>query len=68
MNKTEFREVINASKEKTWDVLFNQYGDIHIHNPTMKSSTYLNNATQGELNCVRHCKFDDKLFLNEKNN
>ncbi len=66
MNKSEFREVINASKEKTWEVLFNQYGDIHIHNPTMQSSNYMHNASRGELNCVRHCKFSDKLFLDEK--
>ena len=66
MNKSEFREVINASKEKTWEVLFNQYGDIHIHNPGMQSSNYLNNATKGELNCVRHCDFTDKLSLDEK--
>ncbi len=66
MNKSEFREVINASKEKTWEVLFNQYGDIHIHNPTMQSSNYMHNASRGELNCMRHCKFSDKLFLDEK--
>ncbi len=35
MSKSEFKTVINASKEKTWEVLFQQYGDIHIHNPTM---------------------------------
>ncbi len=66
MNKSEFREVINASKEKTWEVLFNQYGDIHIHNPTMISSNYMHNASKGELNCVRRCQFDEKLSLEEK--
>lgn len=66
MNKSEFKEVVNASKEKTWEVLFNQYGDIHIHNPTMTASNYMHNASKGELNCVRHCKFGDKLFLEEK--
>lgn len=65
MNKTEFKEVVNASKEKTWDVLFYQYGDIHVHNPTMQSSNYMNNATKGELNCVRHTEFTDKLYLDE---
>ncbi len=30
MKKTEIKEVINASVEKIWDVLFMQYGDIHI--------------------------------------
>jgi len=65
MKKTEYKEVINASLEKTWEVLYKQYGDIHIHNPTMPTSNYLNNATHGGLNCSRHCKFDDKLFLEE---
>ena len=66
MNKSEFREVINASKEKTWEVLFTQYGDIHVHNPGMISSNYMHNATNGELNCERHCQFNDKLSLDEK--
>lgn len=65
MKKSEFTEVINASKEKTWDVLFNQYGDIHVHNPGMIASNYIGNATKGELNCVRHCQFNEKLSLEE---
>ena len=65
MKKSEFTEVINASKEKTWDVLFNQYGDVHVHNPGIITSNYLDNATKGELNCVRHCQFDEKLGLDE---
>lgn len=66
MNKSEYKEIINASVEKTWEVLFNQYGDIHIHNPTMPTSNYIGDATKGGLNCSRHCMFDDKLFLDEK--
>ncbi|MEM7117553.1 MAG: hypothetical protein AAF614_34290 [Chloroflexota bacterium] len=66
MNRSEFKEVINASREKTWDVLFNQYGDIHIHNPLMTSSSYLNNASRGGLDCVRHTEFPGKLYLDEK--
>ena len=66
MDRSEFREVIGASKEKTWEVLFDQYGDIHVHNPTMVSSNYLNKASKGELNCVRHCKFNDRLYLDEE--
>ena len=65
MSKTEFKQVINASKEKTWEVLFNQYGDIHIHNPGMPTSKYIGNSTKGELNASRHVTFDDKLFLEE---
>ena len=65
MKISEFKEVINASKAKTWDVLFNQYGDIHVHNPGMIASNYVGNATKGELNSVRHCKFNEKLSLDE---
>lgn len=66
MKTTEIKEVINASAEKIWDVLFTQYGDIHIHNPNMQSSNYVSKDTTGALNCVRHCQFDDKLSLQEK--
>ncbi len=66
MKKSEFTETISATKEKVWQVLFDQYGDIQVHNPTMQSSNYMHNATKGGLNCVRHCQFDDKLYVEEK--
>ncbi|MEM6995302.1 MAG: SRPBCC family protein [Myxococcota bacterium] len=66
VNKSEFVEVIHASKEKVWQVLFSEYGDIHVHNPTMHASNYMNGAERGELGCVRHTEFGDKLFLDEK--
>jgi len=66
MNKSEFRVVINAPKEKIWEVLFTQYGDIHVHNPGIVSSNYMHDATSGELNCTRRCQFNDKLSLDEK--
>ena len=66
MSKSEFKQVINTSKEKTWEVLFTQYGDIHIHNPTMPTSHYIGNDKIGKLNSSRHCTFDEKLFLDEK--
>ncbi len=65
MSKSEFTEVINASKEKVWDVLFNEYGDIHVHNPGMIASHYMNNGTKGELNSKRHVNFSEKLWLDE---
>lgn len=66
MNKSVLKETINASKEAVWEVLFNQYGDIHIHNPTMPESNYMHGATKGEVNSERHCMFNDKLFVDEK--
>jgi len=41
-------------------------GDIHVHNPTMVTSHYLRDGTKGALNVVRHCKFSEKLFLDEE--
>ncbi len=66
MKTSEIKEIVNAPLDKTWNVLFTQYGDIHVHNPNMIASEYMNNATEGEVNCVRSCKFDDKLYLEEK--
>ena len=65
MSKSEFTEVINAPIEKVWDVLFNQYGDIHIHNPGMIASHYMNDFNKGELNSKRHVNFSEKLWLQE---
>jgi len=56
MNKSEFTEVISAPVEKTWEVLFRQYGDIHVHNPTMISSNYMNSASTGAVDWnTIHC-------------
>ena len=65
-NKSEFIEVINAPKEQVWKVLFSEYGDIHVHNPNMQASHYMHGAERGELGCVRHVEFSDKLSLDEK--
>jgi hypothetical protein len=65
MKESEFKIEVNATKEQVWEVLFNQYGDIHVHNPGMIASNYVGNETKGALNCVRHCKFDEKLALDE---
>ena len=48
MNQSEFKEVINASKEEVWEVLFSQYGDIHIHNPSMEPSNFVQSMFLGE--------------------
>lgn len=66
MSTTQFREVINAPSEAVWEVLFNQYGDIHKHNPTMVASEYIGDASKGALNISRRCMFDDKLYVDEK--
>ena len=66
MNQSELNTTINASREDVWEILFSQYGDIHVHNPTMQSSIYLHDASRGALDVVRHCEFTDKLYLDEQ--
>ena len=66
MNESELKVTIGASREDVWEVLFTQYGDIHIHNPTMDSSNYMHDALKGELDSARHVQFSDKLYLEEK--
>lgn len=65
MSTSKFQQTINASQEKVWEVLFEQYGDIHIHNPTMPTSKYVGDFTKGTVNCPRHVTFDEKLYLEE---
>ena len=66
MNQSELNETINASTEKVWEVLFSQYGDIQIHNPTMTASSYMHGASEGASDVVRHCEFGKKLYLDEQ--
>lgn len=66
MNQSELHETINAPQEVVWDVLVAQYGDIHVHNPTMTASAYLQGATEGASGVVRHCEFGPKLYLDER--
>ncbi|MCP3936922.1 MAG: hypothetical protein GY708_16295 [Actinomycetia bacterium] len=66
MNQSELNDSIRASREDVWEILFSQFGDIHIHNPTMQSSNYMHDASRGALDVVRHCEFTDKLYLDEQ--
>jgi hypothetical protein len=66
MNQSELHETIAASTDEVWEVLFAQYGDIHVHNPTMTASSYLDGASEGAEGVVRHCEFGTKLYLDER--
>ena len=66
MNQSVLDETVRASKADVWEVLFSQFGDIHVHNPTMQSSSYLHGASTGAKDVVRHCEFTDKLYLDEQ--
>ena len=66
MNQSELNETIIAPREEVWEVLFSQYGDIHIHNPTMTASGYMHGSTRGAQEVVRHCEFGKKLYLDEQ--
>lgn len=66
MKTIVFEEVINVSKSKTWDVLFNRFGDVALHNPNLENSNFLNDSKTGGLDCERHCSLDAKTYVKEK--
>lgn len=66
MKSIEVTQVLNATKEKIWNALFNDYGDIHLHNPGIIKSHNLNDATKGALGCSRHCEFEGGMFIDEE--
>lgn len=66
MKSIESTQVISADTSKVWNTLFNQYGDIHLHNPGVIRSYNMNDAVEGALGCVRHCDFQGGIFVEEE--
>jgi len=56
---------IGAGKEKVWDVLFNQFGEVNNFNPLIDSSHYLNDK-EGQVGCERQCQIDGKTAVQER--
>ncbi|MCK6609273.1 MAG: SRPBCC family protein [Bacteroidia bacterium] len=57
--------LINASREKVWDILFNRFGQTHLYNPNIMGS-HDTTSNQGEVGCERQCNIDKKTFIREK--
>lgn len=66
MKSIEKTQVVNATKEKVWNALFTDYGDIYLHNPAITKSHNMNGATKGALGCIRHCDFLGGIFVDEE--
>lgn len=56
---------LNASKEKTWDLLFNRFGETHLFNPLLDSS-HFTKGDAGEVGCERQCDLDSKNSIQER--
>jgi len=56
---------INTSKEKTWDVLFNKFGEVNLFNPLIEGSHH-SSGKRGEVGCERQCDLDSKTSVIEK--
>ncbi len=56
---------VSTSKDKTWDVIFNQFGEVNAFNPHIEGS-HFTQGTQGELGCERQCDLDSKNSIQEK--
>ena len=66
MHQIILNEVINVSKDNVWNVLVKQFGDVHKWNPNLQGSHFMNGATEGNLDCERHCSLDNKTYFKEK--
>ncbi len=66
MKSIELKQVVNAAKEKVWNAIFVDFGDIYLHNPGMTKSNNMNDATKGALGCSRHCEFVNGMFVDEE--
>lgn len=66
MASIEVKQVLNSEIEKVWNALYNDYGNIYLHNPGIVKSNNLNDATKGALGVLRHCEFVDGMFVDEE--
>lgn len=56
---------LNASKEKTWDLLFNRFGETHLFNPLLDSS-HFTKGDSGKVGCERQCDLDANNSIQER--
>lgn len=57
--------IINASKEKVWDLLFNRFDEVNRFNPIIEGSHHVTGA-KGEVGCERYCAMSEKKGVKEK--
>lgn len=56
---------LNAGKEKTWDLLFNRFGETYLFNPLLEGS-HFTKGNSGEVGCERQCDLDSKNSIQER--
>lgn len=57
--------IVNSSKAKAWDVLFNRFGEVNAFNPLIEGS-HFTKGDNGALGCERQCDLDSKNSIHEK--
>ena len=57
--------IVNSSKSKVWDVLFNRFGEVNTFNPHIEGS-HFTKGSKGEIGCERQCDLDSKNSIQEK--
>ncbi len=65
MKRIEKEIVINASKEATWDLLFNRFGEVNNFNPLIEGSHH-HSGEKGEVGCERQCQLSPNSIITEK--
>jgi len=57
--------LVNSSKAKAWDVLFNRFGEVNTFNPLIEGS-HFTKGNKGALGSERQCDLDGKNSIHEK--
>lgn len=57
--------LVNSSKAKAWDVLFNRFGEVNAFNPLIEGS-HFTKGNNGEVGCERQCDLNSKNSIHEK--
>jgi len=65
IHEIEKEIIVFASKDKVWDLLVNQFGEVNNFNPLIIESHALD-SKQGKVGCERHCAIDNKRSVVER--
>ena len=65
LNEIKIDITVNVSKDKVWDLLFNQFGEVSVFNPIIDGSHHTK-GTKGEVGCERLCQIDANTAVHEK--
>ncbi len=65
MKNVQREIIVNVSKSKVWDLLFNRFGEVNNFNLLIEGSQFTT-GIKGELGVERQCQLDSKNAVEER--